>query len=144
MLYRSGDSILPTPDPPPISYKGRFFIISVTDKVYKMDNSLIFSALDAFTFLLSKKPTPKSPPILDHSGLLVWTSEYPLAFRDQATALAGYTFQSGSINSPFVRGYFSAIVLKSYDFQNASGNKGNGSCHSRSFGKRYGHPLRRS
>ena len=40
-------------------YKGRFFIISVTDKVYKMDNSLIFSALDAFTFLLSKKPTPK-------------------------------------------------------------------------------------
>ena len=42
-----------------MAYKGRFFIISVTDKVYKMDNSLIFSALDAFTFLLSKKPTPK-------------------------------------------------------------------------------------
>ena len=30
-----------------------------------MDNSLIFSALDAFTFLLSKKPTPKREPLVN-------------------------------------------------------------------------------
>lgn len=59
---------------------------------------------------------PDPPPYLAQTGPVVWTDDYPQAFRvelDKLPALVGYTFQS---QEPFATGLFASTERRSYDF----------------------------
>ncbi len=71
------------------------------------------------------------PPYLDSSGSSVWTTDYPIAFREALitegttdatrpglTSLpTGHGFAPGSPGSNYQRGYYTATARNQYDFQ---------------------------
>ncbi len=57
---------------------------------------------------------PEIPPYLDPDGAPVWSSEYPQAFQDNLSDVAGYIFYDG--DTEHERGYYATGSRQRYDF----------------------------
>ncbi len=59
------------------------------------------------------------PPYLAGGGSVIWSADYPQAFRDQLPALAGYTFHVG--DALYTAGYYAMTERRRYDFHAPDG-----------------------
>ena len=66
------------------------------------------------------------PPYLQPSGSPPWTDNYPNEFHSLLADLAGYTFQTAGLGSPYESGYYAATERRRYDFQDIAVNMNRG------------------
>ena len=68
---------------------------------------------------------PELPPYVRNDAAIVWTAEYPQAFRDRLPAMAGWSYRPGGPESPHIAGYF-AVERRRCDFHDDPAGQGRG------------------